>query len=150
MIFNSIPFFILFVFTYILYWNVNNFYKKIILLISSILFYSYHSLFLSLHFLSIILINYILSYYLINFTVTINLINLAFFKYFYFFFHSIYTLTGIISIQNFSTSIIIALPLAISFYTFQLIAFQIDIHRNKISVLPPILDYFIFTATLQV
>jgi alginate O-acetyltransferase complex protein AlgI len=157
MIFNSIPFFILFFITYILYWNVNNFFKKIILLISSILFYSYHSISLSLHFLSIILINYILSYYLIkfkkegkdtkiliNFTVIINLINLAFFKYFYFFFHSIYTITGIVSIQEFSTSIVIALPLAISFYTFQLLAFQIDIHRNKINNLPPMLDYFIF------
>ncbi len=157
MIFNSIPFLILFVFTYILYWNVNNYFKKYILLISSILFYSYHSISLSVHFLSIIFINYILSYYLvklkkegretkglINFTVVVNLINLAFFKYFYFFFHSIYTLTGIVSVKDFSTSIVIALPLAISFYTFQLLAFQIDIHRNKINILPPILDYFIF------
>lgn len=157
MLFNSIPFLILFIITYILYWNIGVKYKKYLLLISSIIFYAYNSISLSFHFLSIIAINYYFSNLLlerkknnletdssIKLVVGLNLINLAFFKYFYFFFNSIYTLTGLVSLKEFSMSIQIALPLAISFYTFQILAFQIDIHRGKISNLPPVLDYFIF------
>ena len=157
MLFNSIPFLLLFFLTYLIYWNVSNKYRKPILLVSSILFYSYHNIGLTLHFLGIILINFYLSQYLLNLKnkgvntqksiiiiVAFNLLNLAIFKYFYFFFHSIYSITGLTSIKEFSLSVQIALPLAISFYTFQLLAFQIDIHRSKIHQNPPMMDYFIF------
>jgi len=157
MLFNSIPFLLLFFVTYLLYWNVSDKLKKPILLVSSILFYSYHSIGLSIHFLSIILINFYLSKFLLDLkqkgsstkntiigVVILNLFNLTLFKYFYFFSNSIYTITGIISIKEFSASVKIALPLAISFYTFQLLAYQIDIHRSKIHNNPPMMDYFIF------
>lgn len=157
MLFNSIPFLVLFVITYILYWNSNIKYKKYVLLASSIIFYSYHNFYLTFHFLGIILLNFYLSLKIfekkrenlptdgwIKLTVVLNLINLGFFKYFYFFSGLIYTLTGIVSVKEFSSTVHIFLPLAISFYTFQIIALQIDIHRNKIVKTIPFLDYLIF------
>lgn len=157
MLFNSIPFLLLFVVTYILYWNTTGILRKYILLFSSIIFYGYFGFYVLIHFLVIVYINYYLSNKLfslkeknlptnrlISITVIINVINLSIFKYFYFFMDSIYFITGSQSIQNVSNSVQIFLPLAISFYTFQLIALQVDIHRNRISQRISLLDYYLF------
>ncbi|EMP07049.1 hypothetical protein LEP1GSC124_0423 [Leptospira interrogans serovar Pyrogenes str. 200701872] len=46
--------------------------------------------------------------------------------------------------QRLGTSVEILLPLAISFYTFQLIALQVDIHRDLIPEKISSLNYFLF------
>lgn len=157
MLFNSIPFLILFSITFLIYWNVNNSKKKYILILSSIIFYLYFSALVTIHFLSIVTINYLFSQRLltkkqngkttsleVKIIVFINVLNLCIFKYFYFFMDSIYFLTDVPGVKEISNSISIILPLAISFYTFQLIAIQVDIHREKITERIPFLDYYIF------
>ncbi|MCB1191698.1 MAG: MBOAT family protein [Leptospiraceae bacterium] len=157
MIFNSIPFLILFSVTFLVYWNVGNQQKKYILLLSSVLFYLYFSIYVTLHFLSVVTINYLFSQKLlakkqkgenttsgIRIIILLNFLNLCVFKYFYFFMDSVYFITGYEEVKAFSKSVSIVLPLAISFYTFQLIAIQVDIHRNKITEKIAFLDYYIF------
>lgn len=157
MLFNSIPFLLLFFFTYIIYWNIDNKYRKYLLIVSSILFYSYFSLLSGIHFLSIIYINYIFSNKLLQkresvdkgkntliAIILINIINLGFFKYYYFFTGLFFDITGFGIFHKASTAIHILLPLAISFYTFQLIAVQMDIYRGKITDRIHAVDYFLF------
>lgn len=57
---------------------------------------------------------------------------------------SLSTFTGMELWQKLGTSVEILLPLAISFYTFQLIALQVDIHRDLIPEKISSLDYFLF------
>ncbi len=157
MIFNSIPFLILFSITFLVYWNVENSKKKHILLLSSVLFYLYFGVYVTIHFLLVVTINYLFSQQLftkkqkgesttseIRIIILLNVLNLCVFKYFYFFMDSVYFITGYEEVKEASKSISLVLPLAISFYTFQLIAIQVDIHRNKITEKISFLDYYIF------
>ncbi|AVV50587.1 MBOAT family O-acyltransferase [Leptospira santarosai] len=140
MIFNSAIFILFFLCLHFLYWLSPNRTRNHILLIGSIIFYGYWNIPFLFHFLTIIGINYLLYRISIKhpgklslgITISFNLINLAFFKYFYF-------ITKIVAdtfqISNLNTKISgflpeIILPLAISFYTFQLIALQVDSYRE--------------------
>lgn len=157
MLFNSIPYLILFAFTYLIYWNIPQKGRKPLLVISSLLFYAYFSFPFLFHFLFVILINYAFSEWMFRkkdkgetfdsvlYTIVIlNVINLAFFKYFYFITDSLYGLTGYPSFKEISGSWSIFLPLAISFYTFQIIAVQVDIYRGVIEKRMSTVDYFLF------
>ncbi|MCE9499757.1 MAG: MBOAT family protein, partial [Leptospira sp.] len=157
MLFNSIPFLLLFILTYSIYWNVNNRLKKHVLLISSVVFYSYFSLAVTVHFLLVIFVNFLLTQKLfeyksrnketlglIRLIVILNLINLFLFKYFYFFMDSFYFITKNPFFKETGMTVSIVLPLAISFYTFQLIALQVDVHRDKLKTPISMQDYFIF------
>ncbi|MCB1142318.1 MAG: MBOAT family protein [Leptospiraceae bacterium] len=105
------------------------------------LFYGYTSLPFLFHFLVVIGINYFLylgvrktnSKSLFILSIVLNIINLAFFKYFYFFTGMLFSFTGIEQFQVWKESIRIIFPMAISFYTFQIIAFQTDNYKGKIS-----------------
>ncbi|HNH08297.1 MAG TPA: MBOAT family protein, partial [Leptospiraceae bacterium] len=59
MLFNSIPFLLLFALTYCIYWISAQKWRKYILLLSSIVFYSYNSPYLMLHFGAVIAVNYL-------------------------------------------------------------------------------------------
>jgi alginate O-acetyltransferase complex protein AlgI len=157
LLFNSLPYFFLFAVTYIIYWNVPQRGKKLTIAIASILFYAYFSIPFLFHFISAVAVNYWISTILwekkrkgedtsltIKLAVTANLINLGIFKYFYFVSDSIYFLTKNKAVSDFAGSWDIFLPLAISFYTFQLIALQVDIHRNIVKDKISFYDYFIF------
>jgi D-alanyl-lipoteichoic acid acyltransferase DltB (MBOAT superfamily) len=131
--FTTISYLLFFLFVYSIYWLLNNpTSKKQFLVFVSLLFYASWSVPFLFHFLFVLLINYYFSIWIrktrsktsIGFCTTFNLINLGFFKYFYFFL-SIFSLfsENQISLKN-SLPFEIILPLAISFYTFQLISFQ--------------------------
>ncbi|MBK9499400.1 MAG: hypothetical protein IPO06_08595 [Leptospiraceae bacterium] len=82
--------------------------------------------------------------YFLKLTVGFNLLNLFFFKYFYFFLETIGYLTGIEILtrksdlnQYFSSITHIAnfeviLPVTISYYTFQLISLSVDLQKKTI------------------
>ncbi|MBM9578702.1 MBOAT family protein [Leptospira sp. 201903070] len=157
MLFNSLPFLFLFLITYLIYWNVSGPWKKRVLLVSSIVFYGYSHIAFLIHFLLVIGINYYFSTKLweirergestgklLKWVIVLNGINLAFFKYYYFVMDSMSSLTGMELWQKLGTSVEILLPLAISFYTFQLIALQVDIHRGLIPNRIGSGDYFLF------
>ena len=64
MLFNSIPFLILFLFTYLLYWNIDDKYKKYVLAGSSFLFYLYYDVLATVHFFTVIAVNFYFSEHL--------------------------------------------------------------------------------------
>ncbi|EMY13879.1 membrane-bound O-acyltransferase family MBOAT [Leptospira weilii str. Ecochallenge] len=157
MLFNSLPFLFLFLITYLIYWNVDGPAKKRVLLVSSIIFYGYSHIAFLIHFLLVIGMNYYFSLklwknrengkptgQLLKWAVLVNVVNLAFFKYYYFLMDFMSSLTGMELWQKLGTSVEILLPLAISFYTFQLIALQVDIHRGIIPQKIGANDYFLF------
>ncbi|PJZ24825.1 hypothetical protein CH352_12190 [Leptospira hartskeerlii] len=154
MIFTSTLFFVFFLIVYVLYWSwESRKYREWILLIASLVFYaSWNPPFL-LHLLGIVFINYLFlkpiaktkSKKLLTIIVLIDLINLGIFKYFYFISDNLFYVTNL-SLFNTSTfSFRIILPLAISFYTFQVMAFVIDVYRGKVKELP---NFFHFTLFL--
>jgi len=83
---------------------------------------------------------------IITLAVIINLINLGIFKYFYFFTDIFASLSGIAALADLkkSTTFKIILPLAISFYTFQMLAYIIDVYRKKVSEKISLFDFTIF------
>ncbi|PJZ68578.1 acyltransferase [Leptospira perolatii] len=157
MLFNSIPYLGLFIATFLIYWSIPQRLRKRLLLFSSFLFYFYSGLAFTVHFLAVIAVNYVFSLKLwkkkssgestlstLGWIILLNFINLALFKYFYFFLDTLDAITGSTQFFTFGKGIHIPLPLAISFYTFQLIALQVDIHRNLVPERISALDYFLF------
>lgn len=141
MLFNTIPFLIFFTIVYFIYWNIGKRFKYDFLILAGAAFYYYYSPIFLLHFLIVICINYFFYYQIFNgnkslfvkIAVIFNLLNLGFFKYFYFFTGVLNDITGSLFFKDASEGrwIHITLPLAISFYSFQMIACAVDTYRNK-------------------
>jgi len=123
--------------------------KKIILVLSSLIFYGWwEPLYLILIMISII-INYSLyrliiedhhkSKLLTTIGVTFNLLLLGYFKYSYFIVDNLTFITGDFTIEK------LLLPLGISFFTFQQIAFLIDTYKKDINEYN-FLDYSLFVT----
>ncbi|HNI88186.1 MAG TPA: MBOAT family O-acyltransferase, partial [Leptospiraceae bacterium] len=155
MLFTSLLFAAFFLLVYIVYWSIpNQKGKEIWLLLASIVFYGSWSFGFLFHFLGMIAINYYFirilydnqSKKIITLAVIINLINLGIFKYFYFFTDIFASLSGIAALADLkkSTTFKIILPLAISFYTFQMLAYIIDVYRKKVSEKISLFDFTIF------
>lgn len=159
MLFNSISFLFFFSFVYLVYWSIPEKNRKAFLLLSGIVFYSFFSWALSFHFLITVGINYFLYRGIIRFkdekwplrtAVILNILNLGFFKYFYFFNRVLADATGYPFFEGISSFVHIALPMAISFYSFQMIAAAVDTKRN----IPPkpvsAFDYYLFVVFFPV
>lgn len=157
MLFNSQPYIWLFAITFLLYWVIPQRFRKRLLFSSSFLFYLYSGIAFTAHFLLVIGINFFFSLKLwekksqglptknlLLLVIVLNFVNLAFFKYFYFFLDSLDFAFGSDAFSQFGKGIHIPLPLAISFYTFQLVALQVDIHRDHVPERISSLDYFLF------
>lgn len=164
MLFNSFIFLIFFLLVYTLYLFSKTNFKKYILFFSSILFYSSWDFLnfsssiprFTIHFLTVICLNYLFillirgsegrlkkTYFII--IILLNISNLAFFKYFYFGAEILSIFTGNTNLKKeMMEKIPIILPIAISFYTFQIIAFVVDEYKNKIEEKASFLDFAIF------
>jgi alginate O-acetyltransferase complex protein AlgI len=130
-------------------------YANLFLVLSSLIFYSYWDIRFTILFLISIMFNYGIGYVLIKFNnsisifnrkdflifgLVVNLCSIIYFKYSNFFIENYnYTFNADIPI------ITIVLPLAISFYTFQQIAFLVDAYRNKIKQIK-FSDYMLFVS----
>jgi D-alanyl-lipoteichoic acid acyltransferase DltB (MBOAT superfamily) len=77
-------------------------------------------------------------------SLTSNLIILGFFKYFNFFRESLVTLLDRVDLAIAAPAIDIALPVGISFYTFQAMSYCIDVYRGHLTPTRSILDYALF------
>ncbi|WP_195429121.1 MBOAT family protein [Clostridium sp. D46t1_190503_E9] len=123
----------------IIYYFIDKKYKNLVLLISSLIFYSFgEPKYILLMVLSII-INYIFGILvdreenllkrklILALSVFINLAILGYFKYFNFFTESLNKLfnSEIIALKE------IILPIGISFYTFQALSYVVDVYRGK-------------------
>ncbi|MDF3818632.1 MBOAT family protein [Leptospira sp. 96542] len=150
MLFNSSIFLLFFLIVYIVYWLSPHIYRKYILILASLVFYGYWSFVFLLHFVGIVVINYIYYHWyethrakkaLIGILI-INLANLFTFKYWNFFSQTLLDLGLISSLDSWASNWI--LPLAISFYTFQLIAFQVDVYRGDFKEKVKLDDFILF------
>ncbi|MCB1193426.1 MAG: MBOAT family protein [Leptospiraceae bacterium] len=154
MLFTSLLFLLFFLIVYTVYWLVPwQKGKEVILLIASIIFYGSWSFPFLLHFMGIVILNYYVvesllknpSKKLFVSILVINFLNLAFFKYFYFFTDSFSYITGIPFFDYLQkSSFKIILPLAISFYTFQITAYTVDVYKRKATESVSLMDYMIF------
>ena len=115
----------------------NRKYRNVVLLLFSLVFYAYGEPIYSLLMILSIVVNYFLAIlidkynskklFIIN--VIFNLGLLGVFKYSNFFVDNLNNIFGLnINFLN------IALPIGISFYTFQILTYVIDVYRKKVSV----------------
>lgn len=154
MLFNSFPFLIFLPVVVILYYVLpNNRLKHIFLILASIFFI------VSANILSLIIISIIavFNYYLgleiaknkdvkikrllFLLAVLINIGNLFFFKYYDFFNENLSIALGLFNLKNPLPYVHIFLPLGISFYTFSVLGYIIDIRINRIK---PEKNFFAF------
>ncbi|MEM7066930.1 MAG: MBOAT family protein [Cyanobacteria bacterium P01_B01_bin.77] len=158
MLFNSQIFICLFLpVTLIVYFVLSTFRLNTLskgwLLATSLLFYGYWSLLHLYLLIGSVLINFLIgsaiakikhhrsqAKLLLVIGITINLLLIAYYKYADFFIQSVNSLSqGSLDLLN------IALPLAISFYTFTQIAYLVDVYREDIPVYN-LLDYSLFVT----
>ena len=152
MIFSSLFFICIFLpVTLILYYAVPRRFQNALLLIMSLIFYAWGEPVYVLLMIFSIVFNYAAGLLMRDlkqlnrirrrkivfiFTVAVNLALLGFFKYCDFLLGSINSVFGTqIPLRN------IALPIGISFYTFQILSYVIDVYREKVPVQEHILDF---------
>lgn len=146
MVFNSLSFLLFFVVVFIVYWlplkNTTNG-QNIFLLIASYFFYGYADWRMLPLLISATLIFYFLgkaiagaksekqAYWLTFAGVALGVGTLVYFKYFNFFIESFASLFNTIGLQANLHTFNIIMPLGISFFTFRLLSYVIDIYRGK-------------------
>ncbi|EPG67872.1 MBOAT family O-acyltransferase [Leptospira wolffii] len=148
--FTSLEFLFFFCVVFLVYWNISDRYKRIFLIFSSSVFYAFASWKFLFHLIAVVVINWFLTRYFLQsrfflyLAVGFNVLNLAFFKYFYFFADLVGLFFGIPDFQNKAAldSLLggflhwpgfeVVLPLTISYYTFQLISLAVDKKKGTI------------------
>ena len=145
MVFSSVIFLFIFLPIFLLFYFFfkKRKYRNIVLLIFSLLFYSYgEPIYIFLMILSII-VNYFLvifmdknkSKFMFITLIVLNLSLILVFKYFDFFIGNVNNLFNLnIKYLN------LALPIGISFYTFQILTYVIDVYRKKVPVQKSIIN----------
>ena len=164
MLFVSTNFLFFFLFVYIMYWLLPKKLKNYFLLAASIYFYFTWSLYFTFHLILLIALNfYFMKLYekfknnIFFYTVLlINIFNLSFYKYLYFVAEVLGNVLDLQDLQDLrihhqDAGYEIVLPLAVSFYTFQLISYSVDIKRGIYTekhTLPEFLLYIFFFPQL--
>jgi D-alanyl-lipoteichoic acid acyltransferase DltB (MBOAT superfamily) len=153
------PIYILFLaFVVVVYWRLSWRYQNILLLLSSYVFYGWWDW----RFLGLIFISTVVDYFCANYiessdnqvqrkcaivvSVTVNLGFLGFFKYWNFFVDSFAQAMEAMGIQASANTLQILLPPAISFYTFQALAYVVDVYLRRIKPAKSIVDYALFIS----
>lgn len=125
--------------TILLYYVLPGKAKNYVLLAMSLIFYAWGEPRLVLLMLLSIVVNYILALFiektkaktlrltLVLISVALNLGFLFYYKYFNFFVATFMRVTGILLTEN-----AVALPIGISFYTFQIMSYVIDVYRGDV------------------
>ncbi len=149
MLFNSVLFLFFFAAVYLIYWSLTGRPRLYFLGFASLVFYAAWGLEReglvglrwTLHFFGVAVLNHYLidrmhvrperKRLLIGVIVVLNLLNLGFFKYSMFVRDLLFDLGVPLAPETKEWSIF--LPLAISFYTFQMLAYAIDVHRGIIT-----------------
>ena len=148
MVFASITFLYYFLPLFlIIYFIVPKKYKNIVLLVFSLIFYFYGEP----KYILLMLIEVLFSYYmtrylernksksLLGIIVSIHILLLCIFKYFNF------IISNINNIFNSNISLLnIVLPIGISFYTFQIISYEVDVYRGKVKASKNLIDFMTY------
>ncbi len=140
MLFPTVYFLIFFLVVHQVFWSIPDKWRKHWLFVTSAFFYGWWSPVFLVHFLSVIVISYVFilrlhrnpSRRVLWGAVGLNLLNLFFFKYINSLLVYGYEWFGLEGALALKEDLGILLPLAISFYTFQIIAFIVDVYRGEI------------------
>ncbi|MCQ2537764.1 MAG: MBOAT family protein [Lachnospiraceae bacterium] len=154
MIFSSIPFMYYFLpIVLLLYFIVPKKLRNLVLLLASLFFYAWGELRLSVLMVATITLGYVsgllvektagkwLSKFFLILSTVISLGVLGYFKYANFFLESISSLTGTEAIV-----LKVSLPIGISFYTFQVISYVIDVYRGHVKAQRNFIDMAAYIA----
>lgn len=156
MVFSSVIFLLYFLpVFYLTYQIVGTKYKNYLILIASIFFYAWGAP----DFIFIVLGSSVIDYQIVNLMhksqderkrkillflfVSLNLGLLAYFKYANFFVENLNSLLASIGFQHVSWTSI-ALPIGISFYTFQSITYAVDVYRKESEPVVKLTDYLVY------
>lgn len=159
--FTTLSFLLFFVVFYAAYWSVKGRARLALVFLSSILFYSVWSVGFAVHFVFMVAFSYGIVAWMRRtdsaapfYTgVIVNLGNLFLFKYFYLLLEVLFDVSGaaLFDRQTFDRWMLdttgypgIVLPLAISFYTFVLVAYIFDVHRGLIKEKHTFLEFGVF------
>ncbi|MFP3832305.1 MBOAT family O-acyltransferase [Chryseobacterium sp. SIMBA_028] len=159
MLLNSYSFILFFVALYFVYYLFGKTTKiqNIILLAGSYIFYSSWSW----EFLSLLIVSTAITYFIGNKIkssrektkviwlrsgIFIVLIQLLYFKYFNFFIENFNDFLQLFGFKDQLGLLKIIFPIGISFYSFRMISYLLDIRNNKLKEIPSLLDYSIFVA----
>lgn len=157
MLFNSLPFAVFLPIVFAVYWALRNSLRSqnIMLLTASYIFYGWwDARFLSLIVASTV-VDYLLGQYLavatnalkrkllLTASMIFNLGLLGVFKYYNFFMENFMEIANSVGLHTNPVLLKIALPVGISFYTFQTMSYTIDIYRKQ---LEPTKDFIAFAA----
>ena len=157
MLFNSLPFAVFLPIVFAVYWALRNSLRSqnVMLLVASYVFYGWwDARFLSLIVASTV-VDYLLGQYLavatnalkrkllLTASMIFNLGLLGVFKYYNFFMENFMEIANSVGLYTNPILLKIALPVGISFYTFQTMSYTIDIYRKQ---LDPTKDFIAFAA----
>ena len=165
MVVNSIPFLLFFVVVFSAYYlpilKATPKYQNIILLVASYLFYGYIDFRMIPLLLGATVVFYLLgswlkremerenwkaASYITTFGVVLGVGVLLYFKYLNFFIDSFARLLTTIGLSVSWTTLNIVLPVGVSFFTFKLISYVIEIHRERITPSKEFLDFAVYVA----
>jgi alginate O-acetyltransferase complex protein AlgI len=156
MLFDTPVFFVFLIFVVACYWRFGWRRQNIFLVIAGYFFYGWWDW----RFLSLIFISTVVDFFgakniaassspfrrrtLLIVSVALNLGFLGFFKYFNFFADSLAAAFATLGIPVHVTLLRILLPPGISFYTFQALAYMVDVYFGRIAPVESLLDYALF------
>ncbi|HLH01273.1 MAG TPA: MBOAT family protein [Bryobacteraceae bacterium] len=158
MLFDSPVFFVFLTAVVGCYWLLNRRQQNVMLLVASYFFYGWWDW----RFLGLILLSTIVDFFcaryiarstnrqkrklLLTISVSLNLGFLGFFKYFNFFADSLAHALGAVGMPVNIAFLRILLPPGISFYTFQALAYIVDVYFGKLEPAESIVDYALFIS----
>ncbi|NDQ56000.1 MAG: MBOAT family protein [Acidipila sp.] len=157
MLFDTPIYFLFLIFVVSLYWRMGWRKQNLFLLVASYFFYGWWDW----RFLFLIITSTVVDFYvakwisastnpvhrkaLLTFSLVLNFTFLGFFKYFDFFLDSFSNFLDVVGVHNIPHSLLrIILPPGISFYTFQEVAYIVDVYFGKLEAADSLLDYALF------
>ena len=154
MLFQTPEFVALFLATLLTFYTIGQRFRLVVLAIASTLFYAASGLADLTVFIATILVSYAISTRLkqdgprwpLYAAVCLMLGSLAYYKYGGFFFDNLDPVWGLDKLISRDTAISTILPLGISFYTFQIVAYFNDVHRGTTRPASSFLQYFVFVS----
>src|SRR3954451_748040 len=156
MIFHSLDYIVFFCVVVSVYWSLNHRFQNYFLLLAGYFFYGYvHPWFLILIAASTV-VDFSLALGMQRFpsrkkqllvlSVVANLGLLSFFKYFNFFVDNLLSIAAALHVVIPRPLLQVALPVGISFYTFQSLSYTIDVYRGRLAARTNFLEYATFVA----
>jgi D-alanyl-lipoteichoic acid acyltransferase DltB (MBOAT superfamily) len=158
MLFDSPVYFAFLLVVVPIYWALRHKGQNQLMLVASYIFYGWWDY----RFLGLIVLSTIVDFFcalavesssdrnrrklLLAFSVTLNIAFLGYFKYYNFFADSLNTLLLSVGVEVSPTVLNVVLPPGISFYTFQAVAYMVDVYFRRLSATRSFVDYACFIA----